>query len=65
VQFHASEHLLTSANLLDQAPPVARVFARLVGMRPWYTRFKSQVSLSLRGQPAADGGGALERFEFK
>jgi hypothetical protein len=65
VQFNASDQLLTSANLLDDAPAAIRTFAQLAGMKPWYTRFKSQVSLGLRGQPAEKGEGTLERFEFK
>ena len=65
VEFRASDRLLTSANLLDRAPAITRFLGRLIGMKPWYTRFKSKASLTLRGQPAGEGEGTLERFEFK
>ena len=65
VQFNASDRLLTSANLLANAPTAMRGLANLAGLKPWYTRFKSQVSLSLHGQSVVEGEGTLERFEFK
>jgi hypothetical protein len=55
VEFRASDRLLTSANLLDRASPVARAVERVAGMKPWYTRFRSQVSLTLGGSPAGEG----------
>lgn len=64
-EFKISDHLLTSANLLADAPVAMRVAATAMGMKPWYTRFESPITLSLPGEPATAGRGTLEYFELK
>ena len=36
-----------------------------MGLKPWYTRFESPITLSLPGEPASAGRGTLEYFELK
>jgi len=64
-EFKISDHLLTSANLLADAPVALRAMASAMGMKPWYTRFESPITLSLPGEPATAGRGTLEYFELK
>jgi hypothetical protein len=64
-EFKISDHLLTSANLLADAPVAMRAAAVAMGMKPWYTRFESPITLSLPGEPATAGRGTLEYFELK
>jgi len=64
-EFKISDHILTSTNLLTQAPPAMRAAATAMGMKPWYTRFESPITLSLPGEPATAGRGTLEYFELK
>lgn len=64
-EFKISDHLLTSANLLSNAPLALRAAASAMGMKPWYTRFESPITLSLPGEPATAGQGTLEYFELK
>ena len=64
-EFKVSDHLLTSANLLADAPIALRAAASALGLKPWYSRFESPISLSLPGEPASAGRGTLEYFELK
>jgi hypothetical protein len=64
-EFRISDQLLTSASLLADQPFAVRTAAGVMGMRPWYTRFQSPVTLSLAGQSPAAGRGTLEYFEMK
>jgi len=64
-EFKISDHVLTSANLLADAPIALRAAASLMSMKPWYTRFESPITLSLPGQSSAPGRGTLEYFELK
>jgi hypothetical protein len=64
-EFKISDHLLTSANLLADSPVAMRAAATVMGMKPWYTRFESPITLSLPGDPATAGRGTLEYFELK
>ena len=64
-EFRISDHLLTSANLLANAPLALRAAASAMGMKPWYSRFESPITLSLPGQPPEAGKGTLEYFELK
>jgi len=64
-EFKLSDHLLTSGNLLSRAPFAMRAAASAMGLKPWYTRFESPITLSLPGQPAEPGEGTLEYFELK
>jgi hypothetical protein len=64
-EFRISDHVLTSANLLDRAPIALRAAATAIGMKPWYTRFESPISLSLPGESTTEGRGTLEYFELK
>jgi len=64
-EFKISDHLLTSGNLLSNAPLPVRVVATVMSMKPWYTRFESPITLNLPGQPAEAGHGTLEYFELK
>ncbi len=64
-EFKISDHLLTSANLLANAPFALRAAASAMGMKPWYSRFESPITLSLPGQPPEAGKGTLEYFELK
>ena len=63
--FKISDHLLTSANLLGDAPLAMRAAAAALGMKPWYTRFESPITLSLPGGAPTVGQGTLEYFELK
>lgn len=64
-EFKISDHVLTSANLLADAPMALRAAATAMGMKPWYTRFESPITLSLPEDPPAPGQGTLEYFELK
>jgi hypothetical protein len=64
-EFKISDDVLTSADLLANAPIALRAAAAAVGMKPWYSRFESPIALSLPGQPASAGRGTLEYFELK
>jgi CrtC N-terminal lipocalin domain len=64
-EFKISDHVLTSANLLERAPLALRAAAAAMAMKPWYTRFESPIALSLPGQSPASGRGTLEYFELK
>lgn len=64
-EFKISDHLLTSANLLGDAPLAMRTAAAALGMKPWYTRFESPITLSLPGEAPSAGQGTLEYFELK
>ena len=64
-EFRISDHVLTSANLLANAPMAMRAAAAAMSMKPWYTRFESPITLSLPGRPPASGLGTLEYFELK
>ena len=65
VRFNISDRLLTSADLLASQGYLKRLAAGAMGLKPWYTRFESSVSTSLRGQPASAGSGTLEYFELR
>ena len=64
-EFKISDRVLTSSNLLANAPAAMRLAASAMGMKPWYTRFESPITLSLPGEPATAGRGTLEYFELK
>ena len=64
-EFRISDHVLTSANLLANAPFALRAAASAMSMKPWYTRFESPIALTLPGQPPEAGKGTLEYFELK
>jgi hypothetical protein len=64
-EFRISDHVLTSANLLADAPVAMRLAASAMSMKPWYTRFESPIILSLPDRSLATGLGTLEYFELK
>jgi len=64
-EFKISDKLLTSGNLLARAPFALRTAATAMGLKPWYSRFESPITLDLPGQPAETGEGTLEYFELK
>ncbi|HUO13134.1 MAG TPA: hypothetical protein VMU37_10310 [Caulobacteraceae bacterium] len=64
-EFKISDHVLTSANLLADAPAALRLAASAMGLKPWYTRFESPITLSLPGEATTTGQGTLEYFELK
>jgi len=63
--FVASDRLITSTDLLDGQPALLAGFARALGLKPWYTRFLSPVTLTLPGGPPETSPGTLEYFEFR
>ncbi|MEI6874576.1 MAG: hypothetical protein WCL50_05530 [Spirochaetota bacterium] len=63
--FPVSDRMVTSANLLQDQNWALVAFAGLMGMKPWYTRFVSPVTLAVPGEPPAEGEGTLEYFEFR
>lgn len=57
--------LLSSLNLLDGQSWTKRSLARILGIKPWYSRFQSPITLSLPGEHVRSGKGILEYFELK
>ena len=64
-EFKISDRMLKSANLIADEPVAIKAAARLMGVKPWYTRFESPITLTLPGQAPTDGKGTLEYFELK
>lgn len=65
VTFSISKRTITSADLLDGQAPFVVGFARAFGLKPWYSRFLSPVTLKLPGREPATAPGTLEYFEFR
>ena len=63
--FPISDRYLTSYNFLDGQSWALKAVAAIAGLRPWYSRFFSEASLSLPGSEPQTGQGTLEFFEFK
>ncbi len=63
--FSISGPLLSSLNLLDGQSWTKRSLAGILGKKPWYSRFRSPVTLSLPGEPVQSGKGILESYELK
>jgi len=64
-EFKISDHLLKSADLVADESAAVRAAAWALSRKPWYTRFESPITLSLRGQSPAMGRGTLEYLELK
>ena len=60
-----STHLLTSADLLSAFAGWQRWVAGAAGLKPWYSRFESDASLTPPGEAPLTGRGTLEFFEFQ
>ncbi len=54
----------TSLDLLSGSPGIVRFFARLAGRSPWYTRWRSDVTLEVGGQ-LTKGTGTIEFMDFE
>jgi hypothetical protein len=65
VTFPVSDHLLASTNLLNRVSWSKRFAAKLLGMKPWYTRFESSAYIDQPNGATRYGQGTLERFEFR
>jgi hypothetical protein len=70
VVFPVSDRFLTSADLLDGQNWGVRALAAVAGLKPWYTRFFSEVSLTVPAAEQAEaeilkGAGTLEYIEFQ
>lgn len=63
--FPISERMITSTDLLAGQSSLIVGFARAFGLKPWYTRFLSPVSLRLPGKEPKTAAGTLEYFEFR
>lgn len=63
--FPISHHLLSSADLIHGQSWGVKALAAFAGMRPWYSRFISPVTLTVSGNAPQKGEGTLEFFEFK
>jgi hypothetical protein len=59
--------LLTSENLLQMSSVsyLERIAAQLLGLKPWYSRFLSHISLTLPNEEPQTGKGTLELFEMQ
>jgi hypothetical protein len=64
-EFKISNRLLTSSSLLENQSFAVRAVAAIMSMKPWYTRFESQITLKLPGRLPTEGEGTLEYFELK
>ena len=63
--FPVTDRMITSTDLLDGQSPLIVGFARAFGLKPWYSRFLSPVSLALPGKAPQVAPGTLEYFEFR
>lgn len=63
--FAASGPMIQSLNLLDGQSWFTRGIAGFLGIKPWYTRFRSPVTLASPGQQPQSGTGILEYLELK
>jgi len=56
---------ITSMDLLAGRSGFVRALASIMGRSPWYTRWRSAVTLEGPGVPAASGEGTLEFMDFE
>ena len=63
--FPISEHLLTSADILSGQSWGVKKLLAIAGIKPWYSRFVSPVTLKVPGSEPIKGEGTIEFFEFK
>jgi len=63
--FPISERLLTSQDFLQGQNWAVQAMAGMAGLRLWYSRFESPVTLKVPGMEKMSGGGTLEFIEFR
>jgi len=65
VTFLTTGKPVDSTDLMANQPLWAEALARLLDIRPWYTRFASPITLEVPGASPAGSMGTLEYFEFR
>jgi hypothetical protein len=63
--FPISEHYLSSVDLVANQNFGVKALTAFSGIKPWYSRFFSTVTLEIPGEGEASGEGTLEYFEFR
>ena len=63
-EFRAETAPILSLDLLKDQSYWKQTLARTMGMKPWYTRFDSLITLETAHQQVIQGDGILEYYEL-